>query len=549
MVDEHVDQTLGSVVSIDGQGELPVSSQLDEARHGGEKETRPVHLFGLVQPERGQDDLEGRGNGVDGVEQPFVGAGRVDRSEVQTRSPHREAEMRPHDCFDTFVATTTDGRGGDDCFECFEAGNGESSSEAIGTVDMGIERLCTNAEFAGDGTQPHIAGMSSGVEHRHRLGDDVVSGDPGSRRHANVLSTCVPCRIVSDSCLMVTDILEFLDIGTDDPVELMSMYASHGWGDGLPLIPPTPERVDTMLQGCAGTDLDEVIAVLPPRSGQATRRMIAVNAVLAGCAADQLPVLVSAVRALADPQLNLRGVNATTHPVAPLLIVHGSVAAAGGYNAGLGAFGPGNRANATTGRALRLILLHIAGATPGPGDVATQGGPAKYSYCVAENLEDSPWGSYAADAGVDAPSALTIHCGEAPHNVHDMESAAPEAILDKIASAMTSTGQNNAPISQGEYFVVLCPEHAATCAAAGWSRSHVASYLHQKARMTVGELKQAFALRAWAPWQQALGDDELMAMTEHPDNIKVLVVGGPGKHSCVIPSWGMTKSVTVPVLP
>ena len=356
----------------------------------------------------------------------------------------------------------------------------------------------------------------------------------------------------------------FLDVATDDPLEVVTRYAEQGWGDGLPLVAPTPERVDEMLAGCpdtdpdetiamlAGcpdTDPDETIAVLAPRSGRATRRMIAVNAVLAGCRPGQLPVLVSAVRALARPEVNLRGVNATTHPVAPLLVVHGRIAGSAGFNGGVGAFGPGNRANATTGRALRLILLHIAGAVPGLGDMSTQGGPAKYGYCVAENLDESPWGGYASSVGVDAPSAVTVHCGEAPHNAHDMEAAAPAAILDKVASAMTSTGQNNAPISQGEYFVMLCPEHAATCATAGWTRRHVASYLHQRARLPVVTLKAAFELRAWAPWQQTLPDNDLVAMTEHPDNIKVMVVGGPGKHSSVIPSWGMTRSVTLPVEP
>ena len=337
-----------------------------------------------------------------------------------------------------------------------------------------------------------------------------------------------------------------LEFDGDDPIELMTAYATHGWGDGLPLVAPTEERVTAML-GADGKDPEEVIAVLPPRSGLATRRMIAVNAVLAGCDPVQLPVLVAAVQALAHPDLNLRGVNATTHPVAPLLIVHGEIAERAGFNSGLGAFGPGNRANATTGRALRLILLHIAGATPGPGDVSTQGGPAKYSFCVAENLAESPWGSYAASVGVTSASAVTVHCGEAPHNAHDMESAEPAAILNKIASAMTSTGQNNAPISQGEYFVALCPEHAAACAGAGWTRDDVASFLFQRARIPAGELRRAFDLRAWEPWQRDIGDDELMAMTGHPDNIKVFVVGGPGKHSSVIPSWGMTKSVTVAV--
>ncbi|NDH96768.1 MAG: hypothetical protein EBZ17_04805, partial [Actinobacteria bacterium] len=214
-----------------------------------------------------------------------------------------------------------------------------------------------------------------------------------------------------------------VDVDVEAGETVLDVYERNGWGDGLPLEAPTPERVDAMLRALAPVngrpvDPDEVIAVLPPRSGEATRRTIAINAVLAGCRPEHLPVLISAVRALAHPDLNLRGVNATTHPVAPLLIVHGQATVEGGFNAGLGAFGPGNRANAAVGRALRLILLHIAGARPGPGDASTQGGPAKYGYCVAENLDESPWGGYARSVGVDAPSAITIHCGEAPHNVH-----------------------------------------------------------------------------------------------------------------------------------
>ncbi len=339
---------------------------------------------------------------------------------------------------------------------------------------------------------------------------------------------------------------ELFDIASEAPEALADCFAARGWGDGLPLVAPTPERVEAMLADCDG-DPDETLATLPPRSGVATRRIVAVNAVLAGCRPEHLPVLVAAVRALARPEVNLRGVNATTHPVAPLLIVHGDIARTAGYNAGLGAFGPGYVANATTGRAVRLILLHVAGADPGSGDASTQGGPAKYSYCVAENLDESPWGGYAASVGVDAPSAVTVHCGEAPHNVHDMESSAPAPILDKVASAMASLGSNNAPISGGEIFVMLCPEHAAACAAAGWTRSHVASYLHERARLRAGDLRAAFALRAWAPWQEAIPDDATMPITEHPGNIRVMVVGGPGKHSSIIPSWGMTRSATVPV--
>jgi hypothetical protein len=247
--------------------------------------------------------------------------------------------------------------------------------------------------------------------------------------------------------------------------------------------------------------------------------------------------------------MNLRGVNATTHPVAPLLIVHGEIADTAGYNGGIGAFGPGNRANASTGRAVRLVLLHVAGATPGPGDASTQGGPAKYAYCVAENLTATPWESYPASRGVLAPSAVTVHCGEAPHNFHDMESDHPARILDKCASAMASLGQNNVCIGQGEYFVALGPEHAATAAAHGWTRRDIASYLFERARLPAGLVRSQFGVLAWAPWMHAVPDDQPLPMTAHPDNIRVFVCGGAGKHSSVVPSWGMTSSVTLAVEP
>jgi hypothetical protein len=185
---------------------------------------------------------------------------------------------------------------------------------------------------------------------------------------------------------------------------------------------------------------------------------------------------------------------------------------------------------------------------PGSGDASSQGQPAKYAYCVAENAAESPWESYAVARGITTPSAVTIHCGEGPHNVHDMESAGdPALILDKIASAMTSLGMNNAPISQGEFFVGLGPEHAHSFASAGLGRPDVSSYLFDHARIPAAVLRRHFEERAWATWMKIVADEHLLPMTGHPDNIRVFVVGGPGKHTSLIPSWGMTASVTVPV--
>ena len=337
------------------------------------------------------------------------------------------------------------------------------------------------------------------------------------------------------------------ELADETPEALLRWCDEMGWGDGLPVVAPTAERVQEML-GPDQSRAGECIGVLPPRMGRATWRVLAANAVMAGCPPGHLPVLAAAVRALSHEDMNLRGVNATTHPVAPLVIVHGQAGDDLNFNAEAGTFGPGCRANASLGRALRLVLLQVAGARPGAGDASTQGGPAKYAYCIAENARANPWESYAKHCGVVSDSAVTVTCGEAPHNFHDMERKAdPGRILDKAASVMATLGSNNAPISTAEFFVVLGPEHATTIAGEGWSRRDVQSYLFERARLPVRLFRQAFENMALRPWEHALPEDAAKPMVSHPDQIRVLVAGGAGKHSSVIPSWGMTRSVCMAV--
>jgi hypothetical protein len=343
---------------------------------------------------------------------------------------------------------------------------------------------------------------------------------------------------------------ELVEVADESPESLYALLEEHGWGDGLPVVAPTPDRVDAVLDGYPG-DVDEVLAVLPPRSGAATVRSVAVNAVMAGCPPAALPVLVAAVRALGRTEFNLRGVQATTHPVAVMVVVHGDVVSRAGYNAATGALGPGTRANATTGRAMRLILLHIGGGRPGDGDASTQASPAKYAYCFAENAASSPWPAYPRSRGIDAASAVTVAGVEGPHNSHDMWSTTAAPVFDKLASVMTTLGSNNAVMVDSEFFVVLCPEHAALAAGEGWSRQDAQRYLYQRARMRLGLRRAHFEQAGETGWIRSLEDpDELVPMTADPDDIRVMVAGGPGKHSCVIPSWGtISRSVTVPVEP
>lgn len=343
-----------------------------------------------------------------------------------------------------------------------------------------------------------------------------------------------------------SDMLELVD---ESPEALYGVLEEFGWGDGLPVVAPTEARVDAMLENHRGSP-DEVLAVLPPRSGACTARMAAVNAVMAGCPPAVFPVVAGAVRALARPEFNLRGVQATTHSVAIMVAVHGAVAEKAGYNAGFGTFGPGNRPNATTGRAVRLILLNVGGGRPGDGDASTQGQPAKYTYCFAENAAASPWPTYPRCRGVEAPSAVTVAGVEGPHNIHDMWSTHPGPIYRKVASVMTTLGSNNAVMSDSEFFVVLCPEHAQQAASEGWTREDVQLFLYHQARLPRRLKDEHFGgMGIEMPWMRSVSDPEaLLPMTGDPADIRVMVAGGPGKHSCVIPSWGsISRSVTVPV--
>ena len=175
----------------------------------------------------------------------------------------------------------------------------------------------------------------------------------------------------------------------DESVQAINdLFVEKGWSDGLPIIPPTEQAVETMLAGTK-RDPTEVAAAIPPCWGKATIEKIAINAVMAGCLPQYMPVIITAIEAMADERFRLAEIQPTTHPVAPLVIVNGPIVKKLDINSKTGAFGPCWRANATIGRAIRLILLNIGGALPGKLDLSTQGQPSKYTYCIAENEEDS----------------------------------------------------------------------------------------------------------------------------------------------------------------
>jgi hypothetical protein len=326
-----------------------------------------------------------------------------------------------------------------------------------------------------------------------------------------------------------------------------ALYLDRGWGDGLPIVPPTAERVERMLAWCDRA-WEEPIAKIAPRYGEATPLRLAGNAVMAGCRPEYFPLYMLAIEAMCEEPFNLYGVQATTHLCAPLVIVNGPVGREIGLNSGHNAFGPGTPSNATIGRAIRLALLNIGGALPGSGDMSTFGAPSKFSYCVAENEAASPWEPLHVERGfpVDA-TTVTVIGAECPHNVNDHESLSAEGILTTIAGTMALTGSNDT-YYDAQPVVVMGPEHAKTVADGGYSKAGAKRFLQEHATTPLGRFsKENIERRFRTTLKDRYGNaplDTPIPAVQRAENLIIAVIGGAGKHSAYIPTFGATKAVT-----
>jgi hypothetical protein len=329
----------------------------------------------------------------------------------------------------------------------------------------------------------------------------------------------------------------------DDLDEFNRWAFDRGWSDGLPLVPPTRERVDRMLTGtdwAANASFGEV----PPRMAHATVESIAVNAVLAGCDPTAMPVLLAAVDAMLAPEVNAWGAQATTHPCALMVLVSGPIAAYAGVHGGVGLFGSTFRGNVTIGRTMRLIQQNIGGAYPGNIDRATQGTPAKISFCFAENEPASPWTPYRVDQGFNrADSIVTVVFAEGPHNINDHVSNDARGVAFTMASTVATMGKNNSYIRNTDYMIVVCPEHAATLASNGWDRSDLQEYLHERARIPYKHWRLGGmpGVNPQPKYMEAADDDMMLRITDRPEDVHVVVGGGAGLHSAYIPTFGLTR--------
>ncbi|MGI8550114.1 MAG: hypothetical protein ACR2PL_04825 [Dehalococcoidia bacterium] len=330
--------------------------------------------------------------------------------------------------------------------------------------------------------------------------------------------------------------------------ELVELMYAAGWSDGLPVVPPLPGLVARFVQA-SGRDGDELVAELPPLGGRATVERIAANAVMAGCRPEYMPAVLAALEAMLDDRFNLRGMQCSTHLSTPLLILNGPIRSDLGINCGANVFGQGWRSNATIGRAVKLALVNLGGAVPGEADKSTLGQPGKYTYCIGENEAESPWEPLHVERGLRSEeSAVTVYGAEAPHNINNQTADNPYDLLRTIASVMANLGSNH-PYLMSESFVVLSPEHARVCSDAGWRKRDVQQYLFEKARVRLGDLKAGGLYGAqtekypWPRWLDRADDETLVPVARRPEDLVVLVAGGPGRHSAYLPGWG-TRSVT-----
>lgn len=317
----------------------------------------------------------------------------------------------------------------------------------------------------------------------------------------------------------------------DDLLAAIDYCYEQGWTDGLPVVPPEASRVEGML-AADGRPPETILATHPATGLSCTVLAAATNAMMAGCLPAYFPILTAAFEAMNEAPFNFHGSTASTGGSAPLLIVSGPIVDRIGMNANVNLFGPGNRANATIGRAVRLILLNVFKMIPGLSDKSTQGNPGKYSFCIAERADKNPWPGLNVELGY-APevSTVTVYAGAGFVNVENHGGNTPEAILETVADSMANFGC----ITLGQTVVVLSPEHAEIVANTGWSKAEVQAFLFEHAKRSVEDMKR---IGKYRPESHELQNRPDIHRGLRAEDILVTVGGGDaGGHSAFIPSW------------
>lgn len=328
----------------------------------------------------------------------------------------------------------------------------------------------------------------------------------------------------------------------DDPVQAIETYLERGWSDGLPVIPPTERGIWAMLDAM-GKRPDDVLGEIPARARVITAEKLAINAILAGCLPAHAPVLLAVVEALCDPAFAVHGPTSSTSGMGILIIVNGPIAPLLNVNAGENLFGPGWRANATLGRALRLLLRNVCGSVPGTMDRSVFGHPGKYTYCIAENEADSPWTPLHVERGIpEAESAVTLFAGEGPHLAVNTIAGDPQAVLATIADVMTGGGRLR--LTGQQFVVVIAGEHRQLLHRHGWDKARIRHWLWERAARSAAEYARIGRL---PPPESPEAGARLLRSADAPEDILVVAAGGDGGgYSVVIPGWaGRSQSAAV----
>ena len=322
------------------------------------------------------------------------------------------------------------------------------------------------------------------------------------------------------------------DLG--DAIELCF---EKGWTDGLPVIPPTEARVRAMLEA-ARLEADHQVAFIEHRAVSITAEKVAINAVLAGCKPEYMPVVVAAIEGIGDPAWSYHGPGTSTGGAGVLVVVNGPISRTLDVNAGTNLFGPGWRANATIGRAVRLVMRNVCGSRPGTLDRGTLGHPGCLSYVIAENEADSPWTPLHVERGLrPEDSAVTVLAAQGPHQFYNQLSSTAEGVLTTLADDMRISG---GIMGQPQYVVVLAGEHMQTIAKDGWGKPEIRRFLFEHTKTSHTHLKRTGRMSGDAK----PGDDATMRpLVESPDDVLVVAAGGrAGAFSAYIPGWGSRRT-------
>jgi hypothetical protein len=328
--------------------------------------------------------------------------------------------------------------------------------------------------------------------------------------------------------------------------EVNDLFYRRGWSDGLPIVPPTRERVEAMLRG-ADLSPDFVVAYMDPMGGQATVEKIAVNAVMAGCRPEYMPVLVAATEAVMNPNFNLRGMVTTTNPDIPMVIVSGPIARELDINSGTNALGRGWKANATISRALHLVIQNVGGSWPGVTDMSTLGQPGEFAMMVAENEEANPWTPLHMELGHPRKAnVVTVVGAEGTHSILGIGQTL-EGYLKLVADNLSGMDRSYRSL----VLLVIAQDTAQMLAKEGWTREKIREAIVRNAVMPYPKYKERFIdtgmarLHGGAPaWVYDNKDPNAMVPVPVIDQLLILVSGGPGEKSMLIPGWSGSRAIS-----